>query len=405
MTTQGVPPRPEEPSEIGLGHTVRTVFKKEARDHLRDRRSVLGALLLPLLGPAMLVAGVQVHARFREDESRVLPVVGAEHAPSLVDALTANGIRVTTLDSPPEQAVTDGKALVVLVITGEYQERLNNGKPAPLRLVFDSSKPKSAAFARTVEQTIGLHARTLASLRLIARGISPGVVQPVRVRAIDVATPEQVAAQLLTAIPIMLMLAAVAGGLNIAIDTTAGERERRSLEPLLLNPAPRLGLVIGKWLTTTLAGILVCSVATAGFLLVHPQLPLDELGLRIQFELVDAAMMLVWIAPLAAVGAALQMLIASFAKTFKEAQTYLSVFILLPTLPAVFLMFSPMMNTWWACLVPALAQVTAILDILRGNSIPWWHVALTWAASLLYTILTLSGIERLLRRERIVFGR
>src|SRR5690606_32653385 len=102
---------------------------------------------------------------------------------------------------------------------------------------------------------------------------------------------------------------------------TAGERERRSLEPLLLNPASRLGIVVGKWLTTTCAGIVVCAIATLGFLVVHPQLPLDELGLRVQFELLDAVMMLVWIAPLAGVGAALQMLIAGFAKTFKEAQT------------------------------------------------------------------------------------
>ena len=405
MTASFSPPPSEVPAKVGLARTVGTVFKKEARDHLRDRRSVLGALLLPLLAPAMLVLGVRVHSHFREEEDRALPVVGAAHAPSLVDAITANGIRTTTLDTPPEEAVTNGEVLAVLVISDAYQERLASGKPAPLRLVFDSSKPKSAAFVRRVEMAIGRHAQTLASLRLIARGVSPSLAQPVRIRPIDVATPEQIAAQLLTAIPIMLMLAAVAGGMNIAIDTTAGERERRSLEPLLLNPAPRLGMVIGKWLTTALAGVLVCGVATVGFLVVHPELPLDELGLRVRFRVADAAMMIVWVAPLAAVAAALQMLIAGLAKTFKEAQTYLSVFILLPTLPAFFLMFSPMPNTWWACFVPALAQVTAILDILRGNPIVWWHVAVTWATSLLYTMLTLVVLERLLRREQTIFGR
>lgn len=405
MTEQPSAP-PAKRRQLSVTYTAGVVFRKEAKDHLRDRRSVFGALLLPLLGPALLVSGVQLHASMREDDDDVeLPIVGAAHAPSLVAALSAAGIKTTPQEQASEHDVSEGRRLAVLLIAEDYPERLAQGRPAGLRLVFDSSKPKSASFARQIEMAIAGHAQTLAGLRLIARGVSPSVAQPVRIHPIDVATPEQIAAQLLTAIPLMLMLAAVAGGLNIAIDTTAGERERRSLEPLLLNPAPRFGIVLGKWLTTTVAGVLVCGVATAGFLLVHPQLPLDELGLRVQFGAAEALLMLIWMAPLAGVGAALQMLVAAFAKTFKEAQTYLSLFILLPTLPAIFLMFSPVPNTWWACLIPAFAQITAVLDLLRGNRIPAGHVLLVWVASALYSAVTLLALERLLRREGTIFGR
>ncbi len=127
--------------------------------------------------------------------------------------------------------------------------------------------------------------------------------------------------------------------------------------------------------------------------------------MRVQFGPWELLQSVLWVAPLGLVGVALEMLIACFARTFKEAQTYLSFFILLPTFPSVFLMFSPLESSVWTSLVPALAQVTAILDMLKGRQPPAINLALAWVSAVVYGALILALVERLLRREKTIFGR
>jgi sodium transport system permease protein len=200
-------------------------------------------------------------------------------------------------------------------------------------------------------------------------------------------------------------LAALIGGMNIAIDTTAGERERGSLEPLLNNPLSRSALVLGKWLTTTFASTVISALAVLGFVLAGALLPLAELDVRILLGPVQAAQMLLVALPLAPFGAALQMLVACTARTFKEAQTYLGLLNLVPMAPAVVLMLYPNQGELWMAWVPALAQIAAITDILEGEPLGVWRILSLWGSSLLYTSVLLFALSRLLMRERIIFGR
>lgn len=383
-------------------------LRYEGPNHLRDRRSTFGALLFPLLGPAILVAGIRFGISAERGVGDPVLVFGAANAPTLIAALQGHGLTITEATgkrSDAEIAVTAGNAKVALVIPEDYSKRLHEGQLGQLDVVLDSSRPKTLGVVRRLEGALGETLQTLGALRLLARGVSPTVAHPVRINSVDLATPEQAAAKLLYVVPMMLMLSAFAGGMNIAIDTTAGERERKSLEALLLTPASRLGLLAGKWLTGTLAAIAVTALGTCLFALIPPLLPLEELGLRMNFGWTSAAVTLLWLMPLAGFGVALEMLVASFARTFKEAQTYLSLFLLVPTLPSLFLVYSPITSSGWTAWVPTLGQVTAILDLLKGESIPLTHLGLAWIACLGYTAATLVTLERLLRSERVVFGR
>jgi sodium transport system permease protein len=399
------PPTSPTPSIL---RALLVVLRTEGSSHLRDRRSIVGALLFPALGPLILVMGFRLGIASEKSTDETIWVYGAEHAPELVSQLPNHGLEPISQSggrAEAERAVADRSTLVALLVPENYATQLREGNVAELGLVWDSSRPKTAGILRRVETGLTNVLQTFSALRLLARGVSPTVAHPIRLRAIDLATPQQAAAKLLYVIPMMLMLSAFAGGMNIAIDATAGERERKSLEPLLLSAAPRLGILLGKWLTATLAATLVCGAGTFLFTLVPPLVPLQELGLRMEFGWPAALLTFVWLVPLAGFAVALEMLVASFARSFKEAQTYLSLLLLVPTLPALFLLYSPLDGVWWTSTVPALAQITALLGVLEGNAPPFAHLALVWTTSAIYCGGLLVAIERLWRRERIVFGR
>lgn len=384
---------------------IRLIFQKELLDHCRDRRSMLGSLLLPLLGPLMLVGVFQLVQSLERPRPLELPVVGAEHAPRLVQDLVANGVRILPPPPNPEELVRRGDADLVLVIDPSYAERYRAGELPRVRVIVDESRTESQKNVRRVERMLMGYAQSLGSLRLLMRGITPQVAAPLAMEEIDLATPQKLAANLLNMVPLFLMLAALVGGMNLAIDSTAGERERGSLEPLLLNPVSRRTIAVGKWLATALASTVVALLTLLAFVITIHQLPLERLGMRVVLGPVEVVQILVAILPLTLFGAALQMLIATFARSFKEAQTYLSLLNLLPMAPAMFLMLGPPSEAWWMLPIPTVAQVATVVRVMRGDSVAAWQLLVIGVSSLAYSAFCLACLERLLRRERIIFGR
>lgn len=381
------------------------VFRKELIDHARDVRSVMAALVLPLVGPLALIAIFQLVSDMQQPRALVLAVQGAEHAPNLIERLKQSGVEVQGVEGDPADLVKRGERDVALSINDDYAASVEAVRPARVRLYTDASRPRAAASARRVETMLSGYAQELGALRLIARGVSPELLQPVRIENVEVSSPEKRSAQLLNVVPLLLMLAALIGGMNIAIDSTAGERERGSLEPLLNNPVTRLEIVVGKWLTTTLSSTVVALLASAGFLLAGLGLPLEDLDIKFFLGPSQALQMFLIALPLAPFGAALQMLVACGAKSFKEAQTYLSLLNLVPMLPAMFLMLHPTEQAWWTALIPTVAQVTAIVDVLEGEGSGGGQALLMWSSTALYTALLLWGLARVLQREKTIFGR
>jgi sodium transport system permease protein len=384
---------------------IRVVLLKELRDHLRDRRSVVGSFVLPVLGPLLLLAMFQLVSDLGAERVPRVPVVGAEHAPGLIEYLQASGAEVLPAPLDPDASVRRGDADLVLVIDPEYRERFSAGRSAPVRLIVDDSRNDARKTVRRVESLLSAYAQSVGARRLLARGLSPEVAAPLELEEIDLSTPEKLAANLLNVVPLFLMLAALVGGMNVAIDTTAGERERGSLEPLLLNPVPRHVLVLGKWLATCAASVAVATVTLFGFMITVRFLPLEQLGMKVLLGPFEAALMWASIVPLALFGSGLQMLIATFARSFKEAQTYLNLLNLLPMVPSMLFMFEPARSAWWMLPLPALAQVGTVVDVMRGEAVSPWNVIIILLSSLAYTTLCLFGLVRLLGRERIIFGR
>lgn len=382
---------------------TRAVFVKELVDALRDRRALMSLLLYPLVGPVFLALALWLTtSELTSDEGTKLSVVGADNAPALVGFLRDHGVSIEPSPDDVVAAVTSGRAEVVLVIPADYGERFAESLPVTVELVSDSSRAGARATHHRVGALIEGYGKRLGTLRLIARGVAPSVAQPIVVNEVDAATPERRAAMLLFMVPMFVLIAAFVGGMYVATDCSAGERERGSLEPLLLTPAPRGAIAIGKWLTTASfsAGTVILTLLLS--LVALSRVPLDDLGISLALGGREIASLLAAVLPLSLFAAAAQLLVASFAKSFKEAQTYLSFMMFAPTLPAVFFGIKPIEAELWMYPVPVLGQEALLMGIIRGEAVPLVGFVLSALGAAAVAFALLAATTRLFRSERIV---
>lgn len=382
------------------------ILRKELKDHLRDRRSIISGLIMPVLGPLILLLMFTLMASWvREDRPLVVPVAGGQNAPNLIAFLQRAGAIVETAPADYEAQVRDGKLDLALSVPDDYGKEFEAGRSAPVQLVVDSSRNQSRPQVFRARRLLEIYLRRMSALRMIARGVSPALVAPLDVVEVDLATPEKTAANVLSMIPLFLLMSVFVGGLHLAIDATAGERERGSLEALLVNPVSRGAVVLGKWLAVVAATMAAVLISLAGFELAIARVPLQDLGVKFHLGLPEALGLLAACLPLCLFAAALQMTLALFARTFKEAQTYLSMLMMVPIVPATFLSLQPIKSTLWAMLVPVLGQTLLMSDVLRGERAPAGWFALAALASGACAAALLAWAARLLRSEKIVFGR
>jgi sodium transport system permease protein len=383
------------------------VCRKELRDSLRDRRALWSILFSVIIGPVLIGFMMNKLAdRQRDADSVRVPVVGMNRAPALVNWLNQQaGVHVVEGPAEAEKAVREQREAVVVIVPDDFAERFRSARPAPLQLVADSSRNDVRPSVQRVQILLQQYAAEISSLRLIMRGVSPAAVRPLAIEEIEVSTAQQRAAQILTFIPMFIMVAGFVGGMQIATDSTAGERERGSLEPLLVNPAPRLAFVAGKWMAATLAAIVSVCLTTMLCAQLTRLLRLEDMGIRLEIGPEHVGPILLAVAPMCLFTAALQAAVATLARSFKEAQTYMGVLILGPMLPGVLSSLYPIGNAPWTYAVPMLGPYALLTDVLGGR-VPGAQAFLTSAGTcLLGSAILIQITTRLFKSEHIIFGR
>jgi sodium transport system permease protein len=382
------------------------VFRKELLDAFRDRRMVLLAFLfMPLALPALLVGTSALGARKQQEKLEAtldVPVIGAEHAPQLMNWLRSQNLRIVAPPPDADAAVRDQDYEVVLRITPDFGDDWHAGQPARIDVIFDSSRPlQSGTAIRRVRGLLDTYGRQVGMLRLVARGVHPAVSSPLRVTDRDVATPASrfdFAQQLL---PYMLLLLAFIGGMQLAIDSTAGERERQSLEPLLTTPASREAIISGKILATAAFTLLSIVMTLAAYRLVFSLVPETRVELSLDVPLTALALIFVVILPTVLLGATLLTALAAFARSHREAQGYLPLLIFMPMVPTLVLTVAPVRTQLWMLAVPFLSQNQLILRVLRGEPIGALEWAVSLGAGLLLAGLVWMVAARLYYREQL----
>jgi sodium transport system permease protein len=382
------------------------VLVKELVDAFRDRRMAITALVVMPLAVPLVIAGMSSVGMKRQMEQRVgmleLPVIGAEHAPNLVAWLGTHDVRVIEPPADADAAVRQQQHEVILRIDPAYPAEWRAGRPAPLEIIFDSSRPlQSGTTVARVRGLLSGYAQQVGTLRLIARGVHPSVVAPVRLGERDVATPESrfdLAQQML---PYLLLLLAFIGGMQLAIDATAGERERQSLEPLLATPASREAIMSGKILATAAFTLLSVLATLAMYRIVFALMPIGQLDSSLAVPVGALGRLVLVVLPVVLLGATVLTALAAFARSYREAQGYLPMLIFLPMLPTLFLMVAPVKTQLWMLAVPFLGQNQLILRILRGESVTATEWALNLGVGLVLVALAWWLAGRLYHREQL----
>ena len=387
---------------------VGTVFVKELRDALRDRRSWIVALVLSMLaGPLVFVLISNFVADLEERVAeREVVLAGIEHAPTLVNFLQRAGARVVEAPADYEQRLRSGRlANAVIRPPQDFEAKLARGETVDIDVIYDESHDKAQPVVRAAMRLVEGFNRELGTQRLLARGLAPQLLAPVQLEAVNLASTQARGAQLLFIVPWAALIVAVVGALSVAIDVTAGERERGSLEPLLANPVGAGSLVVGKWAVVIVYSTAIVLLTMAGFLLSMHFITNETLSALMQLRLREVALFAVVLLPFAALMAAANMLAATFGQSFKEAQTYVSYIAMAAQFSALVPVFLTVREAAWQLWVPSIAQLTVLLKVLRGEPLTMIHLALPAAVCVVGTAACLWQQARLLRRESIVFPR
>ncbi len=300
------------------------VARKELMDGVRDRRAVYTLIFSSLFGPALIAfMFTQLAGQERAAQEIQIPITGRANGPLLVHWLEQQpGVQVVDGPEKAEAAVRDRSQDFVLVIEKDFAEKFRDSRPAPVQLVSDSTQQSSRPKVKRLESLLNHFSSQMGALRLMARGVSPLVASALKIEDVEISNAAQRAATIFNFIPLFLIAAAFSAGMQIATDATAGERERFSLEPLLINPVPRWQLVGGKWLAAAVAAI----IGMAGTLVITAyalsRMSLEDLGVRFHLGVAECLLVFAAVAPMALLAPAVQIYLACFAKTFKEAQSY-----------------------------------------------------------------------------------
>jgi sodium transport system permease protein len=344
--------------------------------------------------------------RERVDESLVLPVAGAENAPSLIAFLEQQDVIIETAPADPEAAVIAGDINVVLIIPPEYGEDFLDGETAKVKLVFDSSRQSASPDINRAQNLLESYSEYIGLLRLSLRGVSPEVIRVVQVEEMDTATPQSNALIFISMLPYFIIFAIFNGASPVITDATAGERERGSLEPLLINPLPRGWVAIGKMISAMPFAILNLIITLAGFAAIFQVLPMEELiGVQIGFNFSTLMAVFLVCLPIVFLACAIQTLIASFTKTTKEAGTYLPFIGLIPSLPGLALAFLPVKPDLWTMLIPTFGQQILINQFLRSEPILGMNIFISALLTILLSVVVTFIAVKLYEGERIITGR
>ncbi len=389
---------------------VWVVFAKEAVDNIRDRRSIAMAAIYPVIGPMMLglLLGFAQHM-FRPDQpgqrtALDIAVVGAENAPGLIGFLEQRGVRILPPPADPLRDVRYGALDVALIIPEAYSGSFAAERPATVQLVINATRLSTVM---SISRAIGLlrsYGREVGTWRLEARGIAPRIADAIRIDSVNVGKARSLAGFFLNMIPPFLIFTIFIGGVYLALDTTSGERERGSLEPLLTNPLARWEFMLGKVMAAFLFTVVAVIIQLFAFALMFSLVLDTQLGLDFSPGLGAFTLMLLLSMPVMLLAVALQVIVAAMTRSFKETQTYLGLLPLIPAVPGIILVFVSIRAELWMMSIPTFSQVVLIGQLVRGDPITLANAVASVGATLIVSAALLVIAGRLYSREELLFS-
>lgn len=396
------------------GHTVWTILRKELLATMRDRRTLIMMIGVPLLlYPALLLIGVQAalfqHQKLDRTLSRVA-IVSQERP--LVERWLRHNPKITLTESrAPLADLRRGKLDAVVTVEGPVQHILDSGEQVCIKIQFDGAEYTSRDAEARVERSLKEIFNTVRRDRLEKANIEEEFVSPLEFNAEDVASPEKTTGNLLgIMLPLFMVMTIALGAFYPAVDLTAGEKERGTFETLLATPASKLEIVAGKFvavfLLAMIAGIVNLISMAGTFMFAIAQLGealSGQMPLAIELRPGAIAVVVLVTVPLAFCISALMMSAAVFARSFKEAQNYLTPLFLLIVAPAGFAALPGVELSGATVFVPIANVVLLFKDLMTGKAELDMAFEVLLATGI-YALLALLLGAWLFQREEVVLS-
>ncbi len=401
-----------------------TVYLKELRDSLRDRRTLISMIVVPTLVMPAIIFGVgsimgKVIKKARDEVTRIV-IVGGADSPGLVASLKEDKrFKVVEDAADYRQLVVDKKVRLALEIPAGFEAALKAGEPKVLKIYHYEGEMKSGMGVSTVERFFrDLREKTIEA-RLAERGLPAAIVKPFEVQRENIAPPEKVGGNLFGGfIPYIIIILCFTGAMYPAMDLTAGEKERGTMETLLCSPVSRINIVLGKFLMVLTASIgTMClsllsmgvSVMLGGSIFTGGKTVAAQGaaagGAPAFMPSIDPAGIVgvfAMIAPVAVLFAAVLLTLSLFAKSYKEAQSYVSPLIIVIIMPAVVGMLPGIELNAKTALVPILNLTLVCKEMLSGVW-NWGYIGLIFASSCAYAAVAIAVAVRMFNREDVIF--
>ena len=392
------------------------VYRKEMTDSLRDRRTLISMIVVPIVLMPLMTIGISVVSiRTMREAQKEIPqvmILGGDDSPRLVESLQ----KVTTLEFVPARndytsQISNKQLRAAVRIPPGFDAAIANGEPSRIAILDYEGEIKSEFAARRLESFFQEFRQNTIENRLAARNLPPSFIRPFEVEKQNVAPPEKVGAAVFGGlIPYMVILLCMTGAMYPAMDLTAGEKERGTMETILTSPVSRTHLVLGKFLT-----VLTASISTAALSVLSMGLSFrysshflgdvpPELGAQLHLRLAPSAVAAVFamVLPVAVLFSAALLAIALFAKSYKEAQSYISPLMIVVILPAVASLLPGVELNTRLALIPILNTSLVSKEIVSGTY-HWNYIALIFASSCVYAAVALYTAVKLFQREDVLF--
>ncbi|KLV03167.1 hypothetical protein ABT56_20650 [Photobacterium aquae] len=372
---------------------LRALFVKEWRQATRCSRTLLAGLYFAIGAPLLTVLGFSFGMSMIGDNSATkIHIVGKGMAPDLVAFL--NNYQI--------EHVPEDDAHFTLVIGDRYAEQMHIAEPATVTIVADFSDEKLMGKLSRVQALLQGYSAEVASLRLLSRGVDPVVINPLDIQVKDISSSQDKGALFVGMILFLFIYSLFISCLSMAIDTTAGEREKETLVLLLSHPVMPQTIIIAKVLCVSLMSYIgyLLSVLSTKFIL--PFAPWDELGMKVEIGTEMVLVLAVIGLPLAFLCSSFLMLTSFLAKSFKEAQSYVTFALIVPMLAISAVMFNVAGGSieYW----PLVGQTYTLLEFVGGQEISTVAVLVQAGGTLALTALLVLAMAKLLRREAFIFG-
>ena len=383
------------------------VFRKEMRDHLRDRRSIYVAMIYPLMGPLLLglmfafVGGLLKSGAgaARGPAGFPLAVLHLEAAPALAKFLTTHEVAPMPAPADAAEAVKHG-ALPVVVVPRQPSKP---GGPLEVTVLSNPSRLDSIVATGRVLDLLHRFAQERTEARLASAGVDPKLANPVDIVERKVGSAAGFAGIMLTMIPPFLMFTLFIGGVHVVLDATSGERERGSFEPLLINPVTRRQVLIGKLGAGFVFTLMALGAQLLAFWLMLSLVSVHLGGIAPPPEPLRLLLLVPVSLPVALLAVATQLMISAFTRSMKEAQTYLGLLPLAPGIAGMVLALAPVQVQPLLAAIPTFGQTLLMGQVVRHEQLSGSLIGISIVATLAATILLLALAFRLYQREEILF--